>query len=99
MSDAFPNVEVEVDALAYGGRFIGRVVAGPETLLGKKALVSAAVPGERVRARITRDRGRLIDADTIEILRPSAERVTAPCPYFGTCGGCDLQHFSIEAQR
>ena len=50
-----------------------------------------ALPGEKVRARIGGDRG-----DVLAVLEPSPERVTPPCPHFGRCGGCQLQHWAEE---
>ncbi|GGH15790.1 putative RNA methyltransferase [Alsobacter metallidurans] len=49
--------------------------------------VPYALPGETVLAEVAGDRGRLID---LELAAPS--RVEAPCPLFGTCGGCAAQH-------
>lgn len=49
------------------------------------------LPGERVRARISGERGAVID-----ILEPSPDRVEAPCRHFSTCGGCALQHWRRE---
>jgi 23S rRNA (uracil1939-C5)-methyltransferase len=51
--------------------------------------VPLTLPGERVTARMEKDRGELL-----EILTPSPDRVTPPCPHFGTCGGCALQHWA-----
>ncbi len=63
--------------------------------------VRHALPGERVRARITQVTSRFCRADAIEILAASPDRVPAPCPYAGPgrCGGCDWQHASLAAQR
>jgi 23S rRNA (uracil1939-C5)-methyltransferase len=47
------------------------------------------LPGERVRASVVGDR-----AEAVEIVEASAERVAAPCPHFGDCGGCALQHWA-----
>ena len=47
------------------------------------------LPGEQVRARVRAGRGELV-----EVLRPSAERQTPPCPHFFACGGCALQHWA-----
>jgi len=47
------------------------------------------LPGERVAARLSGDR-----AELIEILQASDERVAPPCPHFGECGGCALQHWA-----
>ncbi|MGZ8364085.1 MAG: class I SAM-dependent RNA methyltransferase [Caulobacteraceae bacterium] len=50
--------------------------------------VPFTLPGERVVVRVAEGRGELIS-----VLEPSAERVTPPCPHFGRCGGCALQHW------
>ncbi len=50
--------------------------------------VPGALPGERVLAAVAADR-----AELIEVLAPSAERITPPCPHFGDCGGCALQQW------
>jgi len=47
------------------------------------------LPGERVRAHPGGDR-----AEVIQILVPSPDRVAPPCPHFGDCGGCALQHWA-----
>ncbi len=49
------------------------------------------LPGERVLARVGDER-----AEVLEIIRPSPDRVTPPCPHFGDCGGCALQHWAPE---
>lgn len=65
----------------------------------KIAFVSGALPGERVQAKILEDKAGFIKATTIKVLQPSVLRVTAPCHYAAICGGCQLQHLSIQAQR
>ncbi|MFN2517655.1 MAG: class I SAM-dependent RNA methyltransferase [Jatrophihabitantaceae bacterium] len=88
-------VEVEIGAPAHGGSCVARHD-------GRVIFVRHALPGERVRARVTEDRGATFSrADAIEILRPSDDRVAPPCPHAGPgrCGGCDWQHASGAAQR
>lgn len=88
-------VEVEVGAPAHGGSCVARHD-------GRVIFVRHALPGERVRARVTEDRGgAFCRADAVEILRGSDDRVTPPCPHAGPgqCGGCDWQHASGAAQR
>jgi len=53
--------------------------------------IPLTLPGELVRARRSGDR-----AELISVTRPSPARVTPPCPHFGQCGGCALQHWASE---
>src|SRR5690606_26957683 len=70
---------------------------------GRAVFVRHALPGERVRVRITEggQNDRYWRADAVEVLSPSADRVSPPCPYAGPggCGGCDWQHAALAAQR
>lgn len=88
-------LELEVEAVAHGGCCTARA---PD---GRVVFVRHALPGERVRARVTEERARYLRADAVEILRAAAERVPPPCPYAGPgrCGGCDWQHVDLGAQR
>ncbi|MGI6207089.1 MAG: 23S rRNA (uracil(1939)-C(5))-methyltransferase RlmD [Anaerolineae bacterium] len=88
---ANPEVELELDHIAHGGEAIGRWERKP-------VFVPFAIPGEKVRVRIVEDRPRYARAELLEVLRPSPDRVEPPCPYFGTCGGCDWQHISYRRQ-
>ena len=60
--------------------------------------VRGAVPGDRVKARVYRKKRDFAEARAIEVLEPSADRIDAPCPYHGTCGGCQWQHMRYERQ-
>jgi 23S rRNA (uracil1939-C5)-methyltransferase/tRNA (uracil-5-)-methyltransferase len=53
---------------------------------------------EHIRCRIYRNHSNYSEADLVEILEPSAERVAPKCPLFGICGGCQYQHLSYETQ-
>jgi tRNA/tmRNA/rRNA uracil-C5-methylase (TrmA/RlmC/RlmD family) len=78
-----------------------RAVAGGRALArheGKIVLVAGALPGERVRARVTRDEKRWAEADAVEILEPHPRRREAPCPHAAECGGCDWQHAERDLQ-
>jgi len=88
--DATP-CEVEILDLAHDGRGVARID-------GKTVFVADALPGERVMAsRVSRRRSH-DEAELVEVLRASPERVAPGCPHFGTCGGCSLQHLAPEAQ-
>lgn len=55
------------------------------------------LPGEIVEAEPAGERGGGIVADLVEVVAPSRHRVTPPCRHFGTCGGCALQHWRLDA--
>ena len=84
-------LEAEVVDLAHDGRGIARVA-------GKAVFIEGALPGERVRFRVTKRRRQLDEAVLLEILCASPDRVTPRCAHFGVCGGCSLQHLSPGAQ-
>jgi len=87
------RLELVVGPPAHGGHCVSRVD-------GRVVFVRHALPGERVVAVVTEQRRAYWRADAVEVLDPSPERVTPPCPYAGPgrCGGCDLQHASAPAQ-
>src|SRR5215475_187216 len=90
------NFEVTVEKLVYGGdglaRLDGRVVFAPFVL-----------PGERILARAEQEKPGMVRARMLEVLEAAPDRVPAPCPVFGVCGGCHYQHapyeFQLEAKR
>lgn len=66
---------------------------------GRVTFIPLAAPGERVRARIVREQGRVAWGELLSIDRSAPDRVAAPCPLFGECGGCQWQHVRIDAQH
>ncbi|ABE58990.1 methyltransferase domain-containing protein [Chromohalobacter israelensis] len=84
---------LSIERLAHDGRGVAR---DPH---GKTVFVDQALPGERVRVAVHRQRKRFDEAHVVERLATSPERATPPCAYYGRCGGCDLQHLDLEAQR
>ncbi len=90
MSESLPIVDV--GPVAHGGHCVAR-------LDGQVVFVRHTLPGERVRIRITERSKRFLRADAVEVLTPAPDRVPAPCPYAGDCGGCDFQHVSPDGQR
>ena len=80
-----------VDGFTHGGEGVVRVD-------GKAVFVAGALPGERVTLRITEDQDRWARGEVVDVLEASPDRVEPPCPVADTCGGCDLQHASPEAQ-
>jgi tRNA/tmRNA/rRNA uracil-C5-methylase (TrmA/RlmC/RlmD family) len=90
-------LELTIGEVVHGGWCVAR----PDDKGGLVVFVRHALPGERVRAVITQMTTKFGRADAVEILDPSADRVSPPCPHArpGGCGGCDWQHASLPAQR
>ncbi len=87
----YREIEIEVTAIGFEGVSVGRV----DDVVH---FVKGALPGERVRAVVRRTHRRYVEAETLEVLVPSTQRITPPCPHFGTCGGCSWQHLVYEHQ-
>lgn len=60
--------------------------------------VPLAVAGDQLRVKINQTKGKTAFAEILEIIKPSKERQTPPCVYFGACGGCDFQQMNYETQ-
>ncbi|WP_163338321.1 class I SAM-dependent RNA methyltransferase [Desulfopila sp. IMCC35008] len=65
---------------------------------GRKIMVRHALPGERVTAKIKKEKKNFLIGELEEPELPSAGRIEPACKHYGTCGGCDLQHASYELQ-
>jgi 23S rRNA (uracil1939-C5)-methyltransferase len=83
--------EAVVEKLVAGGRGLAR-------LDGRAVFVPFAVPGERVRLEILKERKDFLEARITGILEPSVHRQEAPCRLYGLCGGCDLMHIRYPEQ-
>lgn len=92
------EIAVSITGLASGGSFVGTITA-PENHAGKKAFIPYTAPGENVTATITLNKKSFVNGMLVSVANPSSERVTPPCPAFGQCGGCDLQHINLPQQR
>ncbi|MBL7662414.1 23S rRNA (uracil(1939)-C(5))-methyltransferase RlmD [bacterium] len=90
------EITAEIENLAVGGAFIGKVTSQPEQ--GMKVFIPYVAPGEKVHARITKRCESYLEAQVIEIDQPSPQRISPVCPYYQQCGGCELQHGSYQAQ-
>ena len=62
-------------------------------------MVPLVLPGELVRAKVFRNHDSYSEADLVEVLEASPDRVQPLCPYFSSCGGCQYQMMSVPAQR
>ncbi len=81
-----------IQSVTHDGRGIAAIP-------GKKVFVSGALSGEEVRFRRLKSRRSFDEAELLEVLEPSPERIEPRCPAFGRCGGCALQHVTPEQQR
>src|SRR4051812_21705542 len=90
------EVELEIDRLAYGDR--GTAGAGVARLGGFVVFVRRGLPGDKVRARITKVQRRHAEAEAIEVVDAGPLRVEAPCQHFPACGGCRFQDLDYAAQ-
>ncbi len=84
-------MQIEIEKLTFGGAGLGRAN-------GKVVFVKGGLPGETLRIKLTKDKGRFTEACIEEVLRPSQDRTQAPCPVFNECGGCQWQHLKYPSQ-
>ncbi len=83
--------EVTIEKLVYGGDGLARVS-------GQTVFVPFAAPADRARIRIVETGRNFARAVIEELLTPAPTRRPPPCPHFGDCGGCQLQHLNYAAQ-
>jgi 23S rRNA (uracil1939-C5)-methyltransferase len=85
------ELELRIDSLAYGGNGVAR-------LNGFVVFVRRGLPGDTVRARVTKVKGSHAEATALEVVEPGAPRIDAPCAHYPACGGCRFQDLAYEAQ-
>jgi 23S rRNA (uracil1939-C5)-methyltransferase len=85
------EVELTVESLAYGGNGVAR-------LNGFVVFVRRGLPGDRVRARVTKVQRRHAEALATEVIEAGPNHVDAPCAHYPACGGCRFQDLSYDAQ-
>lgn len=85
------RLTLSITDIAFGGEGVARVhdfvVFAPFVL-----------PGEEVEVEVTELKKKFARARLVTVLKPSLERVTPQCHYFGDCGGCQYQHADYPAQ-
>lgn len=85
-------IELKIEGLSHDGRGVARHE-------GKAVFVAGAVPGDAVQARIVHSQKTFDEAVLLKVLEPSKDRVEPFCELYGVCGGCQLQHLDLAAQR
>ncbi len=84
--------DLEAHGTALGGRVVARL---PD---GRVCFIHGGIPGERLRIRLTAVKKTFAEADLVEVLTASPDRVTPSCPIYGRCGGCQYQHVAYGRQ-
>ena len=85
------ELELRIDSLAFGGNGVAR-------LDGFVVFVRRGLPGDTVRARVTRVKRSHAEATALEVVDPGSARVEPLCEHFGVCGGCRFQDLAYEVQ-
>ena len=85
------ELELSVDSLAFGGNGVAR-------LDGFVVFVRRGLPGDLVRARVTKVRRSHAEATALAVLEPGAGRIEAPCDHYPACGGCRFQDLAYDVQ-
>jgi 23S rRNA (uracil1939-C5)-methyltransferase len=86
------QIELTLENLALGGEAVAR------TDNGMVVFVRGGVPGDRARVELTKRKRQFAIGTIIELLEPSALRITPRCEYFGKCGGCKWQYLDYHDQ-
>ena len=90
------SIEVTIADIAFGGAGVGKMTTPEGSAL--VVFIEGTVPGDVVRARLTKIKKQYAEARLDEVVKPSEKRVPARCKHFGVCGGCALQFLSYEEQ-
>ena len=89
------NIVLENIRLVSAG---AKGVAIGKTEEGKTVMVTGAIPGDVVNARVKKAKSKYYEADVLEVVEKSPFRIDAKCIHFGVCGGCKWQNMSYEKQ-
>ncbi len=85
------KIALEICGLNHDGEGVGRFE-------GFTVFVPWTAPGDKVEAEVISLQKSYARALPFKVLRPSPQRAEAPSPYYGSCGGCQLQHIRYDAQ-
>jgi len=82
---------IKIEKLVYEGLGLARKD-------GKIFFVKKSVPGDELEVAITKNKKNTIEAEIVNIVKPSADRIEPLCPHFNDCGGCEHMNISYENQ-
>lgn len=86
------TLQIKLAGMAHGGSAIGRDEQN------RAVFVPYTIPGETITAQVVDDKKRFVRAAPLQILEPSADRVTPECRHFTVCTGCHFQHIAYQRQ-
>lgn len=84
-------VDLNIEDIAFGGKGVAREN-------GRVVFIPFTIEGEKISAKIVREKKQFAEAELIDLRERSPHRVQPECPYFGRCGGCSYQHIEYEHQ-
>ena len=85
------KAQVPIESVAFKGYGVARVH-------GKVVFVPYTVTGDKAQIEVVEDKKKYSMGRVVEMIEPSPCRAAPPCPYFGSCGGCQWQHIDYSAQ-
>jgi 23S rRNA (uracil1939-C5)-methyltransferase len=80
-----------IENLSHDGRGVAHIG-------GKTVFISGGLPGETLQFQYSSQRGSFDEGRAVNVIEPASGRQDPPCPHFGTCGGCSLQHIQLSMQ-
>lgn len=95
------TLDFVVEDYAFEGKGIARIKIDetPDSHEGKYVVfIEGSYPGDTVQAVLRKVKKRYAEAKVVRIINPTKDRVTPPCKFFGTCGGCKQQDLDYSAQ-
>lgn len=97
---AKPNRSKQLSAkISLAVTHLDHLGAGIAHHQGKVVFINGALPGETVQVQLTEQKKTFSRAKLLNVETASSERVNPLCAHYDKCGGCDLQHLDISAQR
>lgn len=81
---------VIIEKVVQGGKGLARID-------GQVVLVDRVLPGEEVQVSLRLRKG-VLDGTLVDVLTPSASRISPDCPFYRRCGGCDFRHTNYEME-
>ena len=85
-------LDVHAHGTALGGSAVAKL---PD---GRVCFIPFAIPGETLRIHLTAVKKSFAEADLVEVLTPSPDRIAPRCAIAGRCGGCQYQHVTYDRQ-